>query len=700
MLLMSGRAAPSRGLRQPGVKVNLARRGPLLIGAAVLLPLIILAAVQIAFSAREQRRQTEAEAVAAASILMVQSDARMSRTLGALDALATVPSFTDGNLQRAYARTRDIQRLNPDWVSVRFVEAGSGLELFDLRRPFGPPRRDPATSRSLPPSLLTRSAAGDMGGSGPGCPCIQAHRLIRGPEGQVYALTALVDPGPTQKLALAAGGPQRIVAIADRRGNFVARSTGFAEKVGTPGSTYLRKAVARGGDSGIYSGTTLEGFVNYTGFARSRLSGWSAHIAFEPNLLDAPRKRSLAAAGFAVLAALALACFLIWITIRQLAEGRRVEERLQEAQKLEALGQLTGGIAHDFNNLLTPILGGLDLLARKDSLDDRSRRIAEGALTSARKAAKLTAQLLAFSRRQRLEMRPVDLKALMTEVEPLLRQSVGAEVMIEIDVDEEARCVLSDSNQLELALLNLVVNARDAMPGGGSIRIAAVPWPGAADEGAKVRLTVSDTGEGMSSETVRRATEPFFTTKPAGSGTGLGLAQVYGIVHQSGGAITIESEVGKGTIVTIELPGCVLPPKSAADSADPSVAGRSADFRVLVCDDDDSVRGFVARTLEEAGYAVEAVADGRTAIEAIRNGGHDMLVVDFAMHGLNGAEVARQVLGFEPAPAVLMITGYADTELLEKMGEDVPILRKPFDGPALLAAIRRSLDGRERKAEA
>jgi CheY-like chemotaxis protein len=204
----------------------------------------------------------------------------------------------------------------------------------------------------------------------------------------------------------------------------------------------------------------------------------------------------------------------------------------------------------------------------------------------------------------------------------------------------------------------------------------------------------------MTPETVRRATEPFFTTKPAGSGTGLGLAQVYGIVNQSGGNVSIDSDVGKGTIVTIELPGCSLPPERAADPADPGEAGRPTDFRVLVCDDDDAVRGFVARTLEEAGYAVEAVADGRTAIEAIRNGGHDMLVVDFAMQGMNGAEVARQVRGFDRAPALLMITGYADTIMLDKMGESVPMLRKPFDGPTLLAAVRRSLDSPERKAEA
>jgi signal transduction histidine kinase len=682
------------GAGQMGGEVDLIRRGPVLIGAAVILPLIIFVAIQVAFSAREQRRVVEGEAVASAEKLIGAADAQLSRTLGALDALATVPAFAQGDLRFAYSRARDIASLNPDWVTVTLTDLDSGREIFDLRRPLDSAGPSPGAVGRPPANPPRRAFVGDVGGAGRGCPCALAHRFIRGPGGHLHLLTAVVDPRPFQNLVAAEASDMRVVAIVDRKGDFVGRSIDFKERLGTQSSEYVRLAIATGRGNGIYPGTTLEGFANYTGFARSKLSGWSAHIAFEPNLLDSPRLRSLAAAGLAALAALGLASFLIWFTTRQLAEGRRVEERLQDAQKLEALGQLTGGIAHDFNNLLTPILGGLDLLVRKDSLDDRSRRLAEAALICARKAAKLTAQLLAFSRRQRMEIKPVDLKALLDELEPLLRQSVGASTRIEIDLDEAARGVMSDGNQLELALLNLVVNARDAMPDGGTIRIAASLHDGKESGDARVRLIVADGGAGMAPEVARRATEPFFTTKLPGSGTGLGLAQVYGIVRQSGGSLAIDSEAGKGTIVTILLPGCVLPP--ATDPVQAGTGGDSgaANLRVLVCDDDDAVRSFVARALEEAGYAVEAVADGRTAVEAIRNGGHDVLVVDFAMQGMNGAEVVRQVRSLATPPALLMITGYADTEMLGDIGESVPVLRKPFEAAALLAAVRRALGSR------
>ena len=667
----------------------LIRRGPLLIGVALLLPLIIFAAIQIAFSAREQRREVEARALADAATLVVQSDALLSRTLGALDAIATIPSFTDGNLERAYRRTREIAALNPEWVTVTLDNFNRNQRIFDLRRPLRP--MAPPGDMFIRPraNLPDKAYAGGMGGEGPGCPCVLAHRIIEGPGGDISILTAAIDPARFQTLARGAATDGRIVGIVDKQGRFIARSADFEHRVGQPGSSYLRRAVSKGGGGGIYSGTTLEGFVSYSAFARSELSGWSAHIAFEPNLLDAPRVRSLAAAGLAALASLALAIFLIWFTLRQLAEGRRVELRLQESQKLEALGQLTGGIAHDFNNLLTPILGGLDLISRKEELDDRSRRIAQGALASARKAAKLTGQLLAFSRRQRLQIGPIDLKALIAEAEPLLRQSVGPQTAIAIAIADDARCVLSDSNQLELALLNLVLNARDALPGGGTIRIAAAR----AAEGDKVALSVADDGVGMPPDVLRRAAEPFFTTKPSGSGTGLGLAQVHGIVEQSGGSLSIDSEEGKGTIVTILLPGCELEPEPAPMPAGAARLRPATDFRILVCDDDDAVRAIVARTLEEAGYAVEAVADGRTAVAAVRNSRPDLLVVDFAMPVMNGAEVARQVGRRSNPPAILVITGYADSEALKSVGDGIMILRKPFDTEALLEAVATALSG-------
>ena len=674
-----------------GARVDQSRRGPLLIGAAVILPLLIFVAVLIAFSSGERRQQVQEQAVAKASTLMIEVDASLSRTLGSLDALAALPAFAQGDLAGAYAQSREIAGLNPDWVTVTFTDLDRALVLFDLRRPIGPPLPSPELVARPPAGWSAKAFAGGIGGTGRGCPCILTHRIVRGSNGHVHAVTAMVNPAPFQQLVLAASGKSRLTGLVDREGDFIGRSIDYREKLGKPGSVSLRGAVAAGKPAGIYSGRTLEGVANYSAFARSPLTGWSAHIAFAPTLLDVPRRRMVAAAGMAAVAALALALFLIWFTLRQLAEGRRVEERLQETQKLEALGQLTGGIAHDFNNLLTPILGGLDLLVGHGELDDRSRRLADAALACAKKASKLTGQLLAFSRRQRMEIHPVDLKALLAELEPLLRQSVESTVEIEIDLDDEARCVLSDGNQLELALLNLVVNARDAMPAGGTIRIGASLRKRGPDEDAMTVLTVADSGVGMSADIVRRAAEPFFTTKPPGSGTGLGLAQVLGIVEQSGGSLDIESEVGKGTIVSILLLSCDMPPEP--EQIQPVIAAPPppGELRVLVCDDDDAVRSFVARAIEDDGYAVESVGNGHTAVEAVRNGTYHLLVVDFAMQGMNGAEVARQVRMLDAPPALLMITGYADTELLEQLGQGIPMLRKPFDAETLLAAVRQAV---------
>jgi signal transduction histidine kinase/CheY-like chemotaxis protein len=670
--------------------LDLTRRGPLLIGGAVILPLLIFVAILIAFSSRERRRQVEEQAVVEASMLMVEADASLSRTLGSLDALAAFPAFAQGDLRPAYARARDIAALNPDWVTVTLTDLNSGEILFDLRRPVETPPLLPEHEGGFPPGSPATAFPGGISGTGQGCPCVLAHRIVQGTSGHRYAVTAMVDPRPFQRLILTGAAQDKVLGLVDRQGRFIARSIGYRERLGTPGSNSLRSIVAAGRSKGIYHGTTLEGFVSYTAFARSPLSGWSVHIAFAPTLLDVPRRRMLTAAAVASTAALALALFLIWFTLRQLAAGRQVEARLQETQKLEALGRLTGGIAHDFNNLLTPILGGLDLLARKDTLDERSRRLADGALASARKAAKLTRQLLAFSRRQRMEIEPVDLDALLAELEPLLRQSVDSSVKIEIAIAEAARCVLSDRNQLELALLNLVLNARDAMPAGGTVRISAAPRPGTEGEEQKIAIIVADDGQGMAPDVLRRAPEPFYTTKPVGSGTGLGLAQVYGIVEQSGGTLAIDSEAGKGTVVTILLPGGSLPP--AAEPSLPATATAvRTDARLLVCDDDDSVRGFVARTLEDAGYKVEAVGDGRTAVESVRNNAHDLLVVDFAMPGMNGAEVARRVRDLPRPPAVLMITGYADSDVVAQAGRDMMVLRKPFEADVLLAAVAEVL---------
>jgi len=381
----------------------------------------------------------------------------------------------------------------------------------------------------------------------------------------------------------------------------------------------------------------------------------------------------------------------------EVGERLRAEEALRQAQKMEAVGQLTGGIAHDFNNLLTPIMGGLELIASRVE-DSRLKRIAETALESTRRGAKLTGQLLAFSRIQRINMGPVEVNEVIEAMQRLLRHTIGGAVRIETRLDPRAGFGICDANQLENAILNLAINARDAMPEGGTLTIFTdrVRLDDEPDHpaGEFVRITVADTGHGMPPDVLARAVEPFYSTKPLGKGTGLGLAQVYGIAQQAGGTLRIDSEVGKGTSVDILLPsadpGAEATGEASRDSAVPSRSAAGA--RVLIVDDDDDVRAFLAESLEGFGCTVVSAASGLRALEALREGPPDLALIDYAMPGMNGAEVARAARDLHPDLPIVFVTGYAESERLEAaLGGNVPVLRKPFTLAELAAAVEENV---------
>jgi PAS domain S-box-containing protein len=383
----------------------------------------------------------------------------------------------------------------------------------------------------------------------------------------------------------------------------------------------------------------------------------------------------------------------------EVGERLRAEEALRQAQKMEAVGQLTGGIAHDFNNLLTPIMGGLEMIAAK--LDDpRLKRLAETALEASRRGAKLTGQLLAFSRIQRIQMVPVAVNEVIARMRTLLRHTIGAGIHVETKLDPGAGHGLSDANQLENAIINLAINARDAMTGrGGTLTIstARTRVEDAAElvPGDYVCVTVADTGPGMAPEVAERALEPFYSTKPLGKGTGLGLAQVYGIAQQSGGTVRIESREGEGTRVHILLPATAAPD---LNEADPAAAEReparapAPGATILVVDDDDDVRAFLAGSLEGMGHRVISAASGAEGLECAEDCDPDMALLDYAMPGMNGAEVARALRDMRPELPIVFVSGYAESGQLEgALGPDVPVLRKPFTIADLAAAVDRNL---------
>ena len=381
---------------------------------------------------------------------------------------------------------------------------------------------------------------------------------------------------------------------------------------------------------------------------------------------------------------------------RDITELKAAQEQLRQSQKMEALGQLTGGIAHDFNNLLTVVVGGLDIIAKRAD-DPKLKRYADNALAAAERGARLTGQLLAFSRVQRLEVRPTHVGPLIHNMRPLLRNVLGPGISKQFDLDEALMPVMADPTQLEVAVLNLAINARDAMPDGGTLvfstRKVRIKGDSDLDDGDYIELTISDTGVGMPPEVAERAFEPFFTTKEVGKGTGLGLSMVYGMARQSGGGARIESAPGKGTTVKLLFRKADDTEIEAAAGIDEPVSRvvPLAPLSVLVIDDDPDVRGFIVNSLEEQGYRVRAASDGREGLAAIERETPDLVVLDFIMPGLSGADVARRIRAKRPDQPILFVSGYSQTEAVKRTAPDAALLAKPFRAEALHKAVRNAL---------
>src|SRR3569623_1981585 len=381
---------------------------------------------------------------------------------------------------------------------------------------------------------------------------------------------------------------------------------------------------------------------------------------------------------------------------RDVTELKAAQEQLRQSQKMEAHGQLTGGFAHDFNNMLTVVVGGLDIIAKRAD-DERLKRYAGNALAAADRGARLTGQQLAFSRVQRLEVQPTHVRPLIENMRPLLRNVLGPGISKEFDLDHEMMPVMADLTQHEVVVLNLAINARDAMPDGGLLRIEskAVEVDGDAEleRGKYIELCISATGTGMPADVAARAFEPFFTTKDVGKGTGLGLSMVYGMARQSGGTARIESTPGEGTSVKLyfrhagSAQGVDAP--AASDGID--LAEERPSASILVIDDDPDVRGIIVTSLEEPGYRVAAAADGIQGLAALDRSTPDLIVLDFIMPGLAGAEVASRVLADRPEQKILFVSGYSETDAVNSVAPGAVVLAKPFRGDALQKAVRSAL---------
>jgi PAS domain S-box-containing protein len=375
---------------------------------------------------------------------------------------------------------------------------------------------------------------------------------------------------------------------------------------------------------------------------------------------------------------------------RDITEKHKAQQELEatraalfQSQKMEAVGTLVGGIAHDFNNLLAVLIGNLELLRKRVPEEQGLTRLLDNSMQAAQRGASLTQRMLAFARRQDLDVEPVDLRDLVQSMSDLLQRSIGSAVQIETRFPMRLDRVLVDTNQLELALLNLVVNARDAMPDGGMITISARAAPAGA--GDFVCLCVTDTGQGMDEETLARAVEPFFTTKGVGKGTGLGLSMVHGLAEQSGGRLVLTSQKGQGTTAELWLP-IADTAAGVADRAPAEEAARPAQrLRVLVVDDDSLVLTNTAAMLEDLGHEVIEALSGEQALRILRRTkGIDLVITDEIMPEMRGTQLIEAIRSEWPALKFILATGYAD---LPAAGEDVPRLGKPFFQQDLVRAI-------------
>ena len=386
--------------------------------------------------------------------------------------------------------------------------------------------------------------------------------------------------------------------------------------------------------------------------------------------------------------------------VAESAERERVEDALRQSQKMEAVGQLTGGIAHDFNNMLQAISGGLEMMGRR--VEQGRAADAAGYVASAQKtvarAAALTHRLLAFSRRQTLQPRPVAPDELVRGMAELIGRTAGPGVAVKLDLDEGTWPVLCDPNQLENVLLNLAINARDAMPEGGTLVIgtsnvrlsqADVAGQEGAAPGDYVEVAVRDTGFGMDEATRARAFEPFFTTKPIGQGTGLGLSQMYGFVRQSDGVVRLDSAPGAGTVVRMHLPRHHPAPDAGSQAPQSSAEPSGASGAVLLVEDEAVVRATVADRLRDMGCTVLEAGDGAEAVRLLRSCGRvDLLVTDVGLPGgLNGRQVADAAREGRPGLPVLFITGYAGAALEEALAPGMAMVGKPFALDALAAQV-------------
>ena len=510
----------------------------LLLGLGLLLPALAVVFMLLYSELSGEAADARQRAARAADTLILLSDARAASDLATLRFLAQSRTFRSGDLEAGARRAQEAIELVPGWEALLLTERNTGNSLYF------------ATTDGIEysPQVSWTTNISDEGWAyggvereGHHCPCVTVTTEVPGDGG--HLLTVFITPLVYQEMLMQWVPEGAVAAIVDREGEFIARSIDYANRVGTPGTSYVLDAVAEGG-SGIYAGTTYEGLANYTAYATSELAGWSSHIAISNTLLDRPLQRAAAVITFGLLAAILAGLGLFALAGREVVRRRKNEEHLLNLQRSQAVAQFTATIVHDFRNVISSLQAGLNLIRRKTKNDEIKSYV--GLIEeSVSKATRLSNQLLSLSHGRDTELESVDVSEMLSGLRYLLEQAAGEGVVLSIVETESHLSVVANRDQLELALLNLVVNARDALEGRGRITVEA------SVVGARVEIVVSDNGPGVPAKLEPSLFQPFVTDKPQGSG--LGLAQVAVKARNAGGEGALENVSEGGARFVIRL---------------------------------------------------------------------------------------------------------------------------------------------------
>lgn len=661
---------------------------------AGLIPAAAFTMYQIVRITADKQSGVEAATRERADDILGLANARLSADLSILQTLAQSTTLDNGNFSEFREITRRIRDQTRGWVQVVVVDPASDQQMMNLLRPAADLRQPAvvdASYRRVKERLEPAFGGTILSIEGIGEPVVPVRAPVLRDGRLRYVLSVGVQARIFQDI-LESRLPDKFTgaaAIVDPQGNFIARVPDPGQWIGKAATEYVRNAIA-GGRSGVYLGRTHEGLENYTVFNTSPFTGWSAHIALDAATFDTPRSRAQMLATLAGLACLALGGVLIVLVSQERAEQRRAAAQLQQMQRLEALGKMTGGIAHDFNNLLAIIIGNIEMMRRRasDRLPPQIDRIAQ----AAERGEKLVRQMLAFARRQPLQPQVIDPNAHIRSMSDLLRRALRGDISLDLDLPAGVWPIEVDPVQFERALLNLVINARDAMPGGGTLRIAARNVPSQGSHPADlVEISVTDTGTGIPTENLAKVFDPFFTTKAPGEGTGLGLSMVHGFAGQSGGRAEIDSEVGRGTRVRLLLPRATRATE-AADAPAQVETGDRGHGSILVVEDNAELRDMTVMLLEDLGYTVRQAGSPAEALSVLERFAADLVFSDVLMPGgINGIDFAREARRRHPGLEVLLATGDAGALSAAERSE-FTILQKPYRIETLADAIRAALD--------